>query len=213
MRTTIRRTLPTALAGALLAGALAVPVIAQETGTGDNGTVTEVPATPDVTDADETEGHHSRGHHGLRSDHGPALGLDDETVAAVAAELGIPTEELTAAVRTVLADRLEERLATRVAEGRLTQDQADRLVAAAGAGTLEEVGPEVRLEVFAADIADRVASGDLTEAEADELLAAAEAGEFPRDGRRERRGDRRENVLDRVRDRVGGALDALDIDV
>ena len=91
----------------------------------------------------------------------PAVG--QEFIDDVAAELGIPSEELEAAVRTVAADRLEEALAPRVEDGLLTQEQLDELVQAVLDGDFDEVAPVVRLEVLEARLDQLVAEGVITQ--------------------------------------------------
>ncbi len=64
-----------------------------------------------------------------------------EYVAEVAAELGVPAQDLQSAMDTVQArhrderlTRLQSRLDRRVAEGRISQEQADRILEAARNG-------------------------------------------------------------------------------
>ncbi len=76
---------------------------------------------------------------------------NQELAAALAEELGLETEAVAAALETVQAElaeqraaerraALEERLAAAVADGSLTQEQADALLAAAEAGVLPGPG-------------------------------------------------------------------------
>lgn len=172
MSTLARRALPLALSGALVAGALAVPVLAQDAD----------PTGPDTAEeqSDDDVGPGPRGSlddalHGIGHLH---RGLPEDVVTDLAEELGITTDELEAALDAVAADHLAERLDEAVDAGRLTEDQAERLRAAAEAGELAEVGREVFLEHLAARLDERVAADDLTREEADEILADAEAGEL-----------------------------------
>jgi hypothetical protein len=81
-------------------------------------------------------------------------------VADVAAEVGIDPAELEQAMRTVALDHLDERLAAGVASGRITQEEADELRAAAEAGELRELLAErhPRLGQLRVRIVDRICS-------------------------------------------------------
>ncbi len=57
-----------------------------------------------------------------------------QRVGDVAAKLGIPTEQLQGAIDSVRLDRLTERLTARVTAGKITQSQADAIIAKAKAG-------------------------------------------------------------------------------
>lgn len=70
----------------------------------------------------------------------------DSLLTEVAAMVGVEPDELEEAVRSVLTDRLDERLADAVDAGHLTEDRARELVEAAESGTLIDV-----LEQYAAD--------------------------------------------------------------
>ncbi len=113
-----------AAVGAIGALALAVPALAQDSGADDT-------TTDEQVDRDAA-----------REEHRAAF------AAALAEELGLPTEDVAAAIETVREqfeaerraehrERLVERLAAAVDDGRLTQEQADALLDAFDAG----VGP------------------------------------------------------------------------
>lgn len=125
--------------GALVAGAFALPALAQD-GSSDAGTAA---ATDDSTAA--TEGSTSED-----PATGPRAHVEERheaLVEALADELGLPVDEvrtaLEAAQETVAAEwaeqrqsLLQERLDAAVADGRLTQEQADAIIAAAEEGVI-----------------------------------------------------------------------------
>lgn len=150
----------------LLAGAAVVGVIA----------VTSAVAYPVVTQAaDSTAGAVARSHRG-----------GWEQSAALAEALGISEEELAAAVDMARQAAIDQA----VADGRLTQEQADALaerdmgrlgrhrfgaesdtlLAEALGVTVDELSA-ARTQAFAAQLAQAVADGDMTQAQADLMLA------------------------------------------
>lgn len=178
MNSIIRRSIPAAVSATLVAGAFAIPAVATTDDTGADDTAVE---ETDETDATEDSGRRHR-RAGLR-------GLEEgELAERLAAELGLDTDTVQEAIDAVRGDLAAERLAEAVEEGKLTQEQADRLTQAAEDGNLDEVRTEIRLEQLAARLAEKVEAGELTQEEADEILEAAEDGDFP--GRRGRRGHR-----------------------
>ena len=90
--------------------------------------------------------------------------------------------------------RLDERLAKMVKAGRLTDEDAARLRAAAESGQLEETAREIQLKHARARVSAAVEEGRLTEREARALVDRLEKGEDPRFLRGLRRGLRRRGV-------------------
>ena len=165
-------------AAAMLSG-LAVPAIATTDDQTDEPTTDAPSADDDAPDADARGDRHR---HPVA--HAALHGLEEgELAERLAAELDLDTATVQDAIEAVRADLAAERLADAVESGRLTQEQADRITAAAAAGTLDEVLPEIRLEELAERLDERVEEGDLTREQADEILADAEAGDWPGRGR------------------------------
>ena len=104
MSTTIRTTITTLLAALLAAALFLSPVGISQ-------------AQDEGTDDGADGGSEESGEEGDRR---------DEILEAFAAELGVTGEEVIDAARTVAVDLVEEALA----EGRITQEQADRAIAA-----------------------------------------------------------------------------------
>lgn len=178
MHSLIRRSLPAALTATLVAGAaVAIPAVAatQDQATDDP---TEQTTTDDATER-RTRGPGGLGLHGHVE--------DGEFAAALADELGLDDETVQDAIDAVRADAAAEGLAAAVDEGRLTQDQADRITAALEDGDREAaraVVREARLAALEQRLAERVEEGGLTQQEADERLEQAESGELRGAGRR-----------------------------
>lgn len=139
MKRTTRTWAALAAAGALTTGALAVPALAQEDST-----------PPTVQERQE-----------LREAHRARM------EAAVASELGITVEELQAAHEAARSSVFLDQLDDMVEAGRLTQEEADELRAAAEAGTLDEALQELRLEHLKARLDEAVADGRITQEQAD----------------------------------------------
>ena len=78
-----------------------------------------------------------------------------------------------------------------VRAGRLTEEDAARLIAAANSGEFEEAAREIQLKHARARVTAAVEEGGLTEKEARAILERLEKGEDPRFLRGLRRGSRR----------------------
>ncbi len=101
------------------------------------------------------------------------------------------TDEQKAEMKAKRLEALKENLDKRVAEGKLTQEQADEIYANAEEGKFpfgkrepltEEQKAEMkakRLETLKENLDKRVAEGKLTQEQADEIYAKAEEGKFP----------------------------------
>lgn len=168
MKSLIRKSIPAALTATLVAGAaVTLPAMA--------ATQDEATEEPTTDDAEDDGARHPRG-----------LGLrgtfeDGEFAAALAEELDLDAETVQDAIDAVRADAAAEGLATAVEEGRLTQDQADRITAALEEGDREAAGEvvrEARLAALEQRLDERVEAGELTREEADERLERAESGEL-----------------------------------
>lgn len=170
MKAIIRKSIPAALAATLVAGAaVTIPAVAA---TGDD---TDETTTEESAEEDRGPGPIGRHlHHRLE---------DGEFAERLADELGLDTATVQEAIDAVKADVAGERLAEAVENGRLTQDQADRIAAALEDGDQEaarEVFDEVRLANLEERLAEKVEAGELTQEEADDILERAEDGDFPR---------------------------------
>ena len=180
-------------------GGLMLPVL------GLTSSASETPsgATTTVAISQEAEGHGECARKGI----GLLFGDREEQQAALAAQLGVTVDDLQAAADAVF----EQRLTDAVANGDLTQEEADAILAAREDGTkpegvrglrLRSGDPDVAQEALAAELgvtvdalqaardavfeqqlADAVASGDLTQEQADAILQAREDG-VPFPGRR-----------------------------
>ena len=188
-----RKKLALGVAAVAVSGGLLLPVL------GLTSSASETPSvgTTTVAISQEAEGERECSRKGI-----PHLfGDREERQAALAAELGISVDELQAASDAVF----EQRLADAVANGDLTQEEADAIRAAREDGTKVEGvrglrhrlgGPGEAKDALAAElgitvgeleaaadavfeqrVADAVANGDLTQEQADAILAAHEDGE------------------------------------
>jgi len=88
-------------------------------------------------------------------------------IADVAAELGITATELEAAHDTVFQTKLDEA----VANGRLTQEEADEMAAAYEAGTLFDLGVDRRVDALGDRIEQLLENGVIDDAQYDALQA------------------------------------------
>jgi hypothetical protein len=86
-------------------------------------------------------------------------------------------------------DRIEERVTKMLKAGRITEEEAERVRAAAAQGEADSVVHEIRLKHIKARVDVAVADGQLAPEEADTLLERAASGERPRFPRH-RRGPR-----------------------
>ena len=79
-----------------------------------------------------------------------------------------------------------------VRAGRLTEEDAARLIAAENSGEFEDAAREIQLKHARARVTAAVEEGGLTEKEAQAILERLERGEDPRFLRGLRRGSRRQ---------------------
>ncbi len=75
---------------------------------------------------------------------------------------------------------LVERLDKMVAAGRLTEEEAGRLRAAAGSGELDDAAREIQLKHARARVREALEGGHLSQEEADAIFCRLEDGEDPR---------------------------------
>ncbi len=103
----------------------------------------------------------------------PAERLDAraEWIADVAAELGISAADLEDAHDTVIQAKLDEK----VADGTITQAEADEMLAAYEDGTLFDLRQEQRLERIGDKIEDLLENGVIDDTQYDALQAALDA--------------------------------------
>lgn len=100
---------------------------------------------------------------------GKPMGISDEMKSYIADALGISLEDLTQAQENVFLAGITQA----VSDGKLTQDQADLIIARRATQSYME---EARVAAYENAIAQALADGAITQAQADLLLAAMENG-------------------------------------
>jgi hypothetical protein len=113
---------------------------------------------------------------------GVASGDDDHQQRAqefqqeLAQRLGVSEAEVAKALQAMHGERLGERVQELVADGALTQPQADAITAQAEAGDVDAAMTALRAAMLGNALPDLVEAGDLTQAQADETQALADEG-------------------------------------
>lgn len=111
---------------------------------------------------------------------GIASGTDDARHAAfeqeLAQKLGVPQADVERALGEIHAERTADRLGELVAEGRLTQAQADAIQQQVDAGQGEAAMQALRAAMLGNALTQLVQDGKITQAQADEAAALASEG-------------------------------------
>jgi hypothetical protein len=98
----------------------------------------------------------------------------DQNQRDLAAALGISVDQLLAAEKKVFTTRVDQR----VANGRLTQAQADQLIAAFGTGDLASVRRSIVADKLSTRLDTAVANGRITKQQADQIESAVRSGDL-----------------------------------